>query len=264
MNRYRIENTETGEVVVKEAEYLQTAIDSAGWTGIQCKCEVLPEQLPQRKDKRSRAERKRDKQKPTAVTVVKPGEKVADHVPTAAALATVVEQDNVVAESVVGVPTEAEQAAYDHKCQIEAMVLEAEVMFIRIGQLLYNARENAEWSILHYESYKEYVESLKLPVTASYSWATRLSNIYEYLVMNMGLDEKLLAEIGVAKLTRLLPLARKGGLTLEVIEAARVLSDLDLREELGQNIGASEGEPDLIICPRCGEQFNARTATRVK
>ncbi len=136
-------------------------------------------------------------------------------------------------------------------------------MFLKMGQLLYDARIAGEWSTLHYESYREYIEDLKLPVQASYSWATRLSAIYEYLVKNMGLEEKLLAEIGVAKLTRLLPLARKGELTEEVIEAARLLSDLDLRAKLGQEVGGDGGDKvDNVVCPRCGEVFNSKTATR--
>ena len=75
--------------------------------------------------------------------------------------------------------------------------------------------------------------------------------------------KKLLAEIGVAKLTRLLPLARAGELTDEIIDAARVLSDLDLREKLGHNVGGSDGSDEMwIICSRCGQRLNAKKCTR--
>jgi hypothetical protein len=138
-------------------------------------------------------------------------------------------------------------------------------MFLKIGQLLYTAREKGEWTILHYESFKEYIEDLALPMQNSYSWSTRLINIYEYMVKQMGLEEKVLAEIGVAKLTRLLPLARNGKLTKEVIDAALTLSDLDLREALGHNVKSNEGSsdsPDLIICSRCGEIIDVKKASR--
>ena len=220
MNRYKLTNTLTGEVVEKEAEYLGHAIEAVGWLPDDCICEIVPP--------------KRDG-----------------------------ETDTTVAISVIGDPTDAEKVAYEHKQQIETLALGAEVMFLRMGQLFYGARIAGEWSILHFESYREYIEDIKLPMTNSYSWATRLSAIYEYLVKNMKLDEKLLAEIGVAKLTRLLPLARKGELTEDIIEAARIMSDLDLRAELGHNVEGSDDKPDMIICPRCGEVINAKTANRV-
>lgn len=167
---------------------------------------------------------------------------------------------------VVGDPTELEAKAIEHKEQIEAYAIQAEVVFLEMGHLLYEARVGAEWSILSYESYKSYIEDLQLPMTNSYSWATRLSNIYEYMIKKMGLDPKFIAQIGVAKATRLLPLARKGMLTQEVLDAALALSDLDLRETLGHNVsGGEDGETeDLVICPRCGENFNSKKAVRVK
>ena len=249
MNKYRITNTETGEVVEGEAEYLGTAIKEIGWPVELCSCEIVWQEVDGQRIKPEKGGQKR-------VRVRKPVKEVVAKVPEVAIVPV------APVESIVSEPTEGEKTALEHKRLIESMALEAEVMFLRMGQLLYNAREQGEWTMLRYESYREYVEDLKLPVTNSYSWATRLSSIFEYLVKNMGLDEKLLAEIGVAKLTRLLPLARKGELTDEVIQAARVLSDLDLRASLGHSVGGGDTE-DMIICPRCGEQFDAKKATRV-
>ena len=243
MNKYRITNTETGEVVEKEAEYLQTAIEETGWPEKVCKSEYVAQNAP---GKRGRP-KKQTAAADAAVSVTVATEEIAE-----------------TSIGAVGMPSEAERNALEHKQAIEALAIQAEVMFLKMGQLLYDARVNGEWSILRYESYKEYCEELKLPMTNSYSWATRLSCIYEYLVKNMGLDVKLLAELGVAKLTRLLPLARKGQLTQEVLEAARVLSDLDLRAELGHNVEGGSDTEDLVICPRCGHTFDAKRAARQK
>lgn len=301
-NTYRITNTETGEIVEKEAEYLGNAIEETGWDAMICRCEIVPVK-PKRKGKDADTPALAVEREPSSEKVDNPagisGEQT-DHggeppVETPQAAETGQEFDNGKAEELKAMAEKdreeaasnefskklqreidnidihritddaslQEKEAWEHKQQIEVMAIEAEVMFLRMGQLLYQARIAGEWSILHYESYREYVEDIKLPVQSSYSWATRLSAIYEYMVKNMGLDEKLLAEIGVAKLTRLLPLARVGELTEDVIEAARVLSDLDLRAQLGHEVPGSDGEKaDNVICPRCGEVFNARKANR--
>ena len=276
MNRYRITNTVTGEVVEKEAEYLGTALAELGWDIHTSTCEIVPEEKRRRGRPPKPQDDKPTEEKMTETPAEPPvpqdlvdraravGE--ADQADAAAVdraqekLKTEIEKLDI--HRVTGDSSEAEKTAYGHKQEIETLALGAEIMFLKMGQLLYDARIAGEWSILHYESYREYCESLKLPVSASYSWATRLSSIYEYLVKNMGLDEKLLAEIGVSKLTRLLPLARKGELTQEVIDAALLLSDLDLRAELGHSVSHGESEEDIVVCPRCGEKFNAKTATR--
>jgi len=299
MNRYKLTNTETGEVVEREAELLDQALREVGWNRAACLIEILPassQKVANRGVGTVPADEKKEAVKRTASRKKKTPEQGTteegtgqteekplvpdDAVEKARAVAKAdqadadkatqsekklkKEIDKIDVHALSGDPTEAEKTAYGHKQAIEALAIGAEVMFLKMGQLLYGARIAGEWTILHYETYREYVEDLKLPMTSSYSWATRLSAIYEYLVKNMGLDEKLLAEIGVAKLTRLLPLARKGELTMEVIEAARILSDLDLREELGQNVGGDgDDKPDNIVCPRCGEVINSKTATRV-
>jgi hypothetical protein len=246
--RYKMTNQTTGEVVEVEAPNLPAAFKAQGWgEDVTAFVEILPD-IPAAAAKKTKGKKKSTEGSPPAAGQHLEG--------------TEVEVSQTTVQEVVGVPSEAEKTAYEHKQQIEALAIEAEVMFLRMGQLLFNAQKKGEWTVLHYESYKEYIVDLKLPMTNSYSWATRLSNIYEYLVLNMKLDEKLLAEIGVAKLTRLLPLARKGELTEAVIEAARVLSDLDLRAELGHNVGGGSETEMLVICPRCGDTFDARKANR--
>ena len=267
MNRYKITNKNTGEIVEKEAEYLGHAITATGWDEKDCCCEMSPDPGKADGSKKSRKVKKpaggpkgdKPKGKIKKPAVVELGQKGG---PSTSGAAPGNERfSGELAAVVIGEATEVESVAQKHKSEIEELAVLAEVTFLKMGHLLYDARIQGEWSILHYESYREYIEDLKLPMTNSYSWATR--SIYEYLVAKMGLDQKLLAEIGVAKLTRLLPLARNGELTQEVIEAARILSDLDLRASLGHQVGDGGGEEELlVICPRCGEQFNANKASR--
>ena len=351
LNTYKITNTQTGEVVTKQAEYLGHAIEELGWNPTICHCEIVPvkpEKPGKKKDKvaiignskvevpaggepvdvdkqcrlcgctddnaclepetgetchwvepdlcsacsaqvEASEEEMQSEVEPAAdslehqieetsveevvnlpAELVEKGRKIAaeDQAKAlqekAAEKALKKEVDGIDVHKPVGDASPSEKKAYKNKQKIEQMALEAEVTFLKMGQLLYNAREQGDWSTLHYESFKEYIEDLQLPMTNSYSWATRLSNIYEYMVKNMGLDEKMLAGIGVAKLTRLLPLARAGILTEAIIDAAKVLSDLDLRAELGHDVGGSGSETDMVICPRCGEQFDAKKANRVR
>lgn len=169
-------------------------------------------------------------------------------------------------DKVIGQPSEGEKTAFERRLHIMQLAQGAQSMFLKMGALLYQVREEGEWSIMNYESFNEYIEDLKLPMQNSYSWATRLIGIYEYLVKDMQLPETILIEIGVAKLTRLLPAAREGRLTMDLIEQAKALSDMDLRAFLGHNVDSgsdSDEKPDMIICPRCGDQFNAKKAQRV-
>ena len=162
-------------------------------------------------------------------------------------------------------PTKAEKGAWENRVHIMQLAQSAQSTFLKMGSLMYKAREDADWTILSYESFKEYIEDLGLPMQNSYSWATRLIGIYEYLAVKMNIPEKILIEIGVAKLTRLLPLARDGALTMDMLEQAKILSDLDLRAMLGHDVeGGGEAKPDYVVCPRCGNSFDQKKAQRSK
>lgn len=260
--KYRIQNNRTGDWWEGEATGAKDACKEAGWPPSVC-------WVRQQSDKGSggwktptdwpdlgKATRKFQGK---LVTTVQPGEPVEEHVPTPAAMETVAEQAEAVevaevVQKIVDMP-EPEKTAWHNRLHIMQLARDAQVMFLTMGELLYNARENAEWSHLHYESFEEYIQDLGLPMTNSYSWATRLIGIHEFLVMRMGISKELLLQIGVAKLSRLLPAARQGKLDEELLNKATVLSDLDLRIELGHHVGEGGGSTESIICPRCGAEI---------
>ena len=114
-------------------------------------------------------------------------------------------------------------------------------------------KERKDWIALEIGSFQEYVDELHLPVENSYSWVTRLIAIHRDIKLKSKVDDIALQNIGVSKLTRLLPEARKGELTPERINQALTLSDKDLRVELGQKM--YEPEQCSIVCPECGRQI---------
>jgi len=163
----------------------------------------------------------------------------------------------------VSQPTAVEAEALKVKLHIQQLSRVAQFSFLEMGKLLKQARDDAHWSVLSMESFREYVEELDLPVSASYSWATRLIGVYEFVALPSGLTNEQLAEIGISKLVRLLPLARNGQLTPEWLDKAKEMSDRDLREELGHTFPDANPQ-ESIICPRCGgEILNARWVSGV-
>jgi hypothetical protein len=69
------------------------------------------------------------------------------------------------------------------------------------------------------------------------------------------LSEEEASEIGIAKAVLLLPLAKEGRLSPELIELAKSAPYRDLREELGYKQAELE-RGDSIVCPRCGAEIH--------
>lgn len=185
-----------------------------------------------------------------------------------------------VATNTVQEGSEHEKKAFERQLEIKQLALGAESIFLQMGQLLYDAREAADWTTFRYDNFKQYIENLELPMSNSYSWATRLLNIWEFFVVKfkpnhkalvkLGFEttEALYVKIGVAKLTRLLPVARDSKLTLALLEKALILSDRDLRALLGEGDGEGGGDEsatETIVCPHCGATvYNAKATGELR
>lgn len=154
---------------------------------------------------------------------------------------------------------EPQKTAWENKIHIMQLSQQSQRAFLKMGELMYEAQEKAHWSLLSYETFQDYIEDLELPMSNSYSWSTRLINIYKFFVKDLELNEDMLIKIGVAKLTRLLPVARDQAITDEILEKAMTLSDRDLQIELGKGSGGGKSAEECINCPRCGVTiYNAK------
>ncbi len=156
-----------------------------------------------------------------------------------------------------------EDKAWQHKLLIEQHCQRIQYSFLEIGRLLKEAKDDRHYLTLHYDTFQEYVEEIKLPVPHSYSWAIRLINIWEVVALPSKASPEALVEIGVTKLARILPTARKTGVTEELLTQARELSERDLRITLGHR-ETQLSEEDSINCPTCGTRITGAKWTSKK
>jgi hypothetical protein len=132
------------------------------------------------------------------------------------------------------------QEARENREQIVSLVEQTAQNFLDIGKLLKECNEKKYWSILGYKSFRDYVNYLNFPGVNSYTWATRVIGIYEMSTNQLAPPREEFIRIGVSKLSRFLPLLRKGTLTRALLDKAATLSDKELRHELGHNVTVSK------------------------
>ena len=144
--------------------------------------------------------------------------------------------------------------------ELERLVKQVNTNFLDIGEQLYLAREKRDWIALAMDSFEYYVMEV-LPDT-SYNVAQVLIGIHEHIVLGELAPRDELVAIGGTKLRRLLPIARKGELTPEWMDKASVLTDADLRRELG-HILPEGSSGDWYACPECGSSFPLSRARKV-
>lgn len=139
------------------------------------------------------------------------------------------------------------QEAVENRERTLTLVDQTAQNFLEIGRLLKECNDRKYWAILGYKSFKDYVNYLNLPATKSYTWATRFIGIYEMSMHPLAPPKEQFMRIGVSKLSRLLPLVRKGTLTRALLDKATTLSDRELRHELGQNVTLSKGSWQKVL-----------------
>jgi len=145
--------------------------------------------------------------------------------------------------------------AEDNCLLVSQLARSVKLNFLKLGQALLVNRENCYWQAKRYDTFKDFVEG---ETGLDYSWATRLMNVSK-LVATQQLTGEDILEMGISKATLLLPAARKGELTEEVIEQAKGAPISELREQLTGK--AIEMEGSHINCPHCGYEIsNARWA----
>ena len=124
--------------------------------------------------------------------------------------------------------------------------------WLDVGHWLSIVQENAYWSGL-YKTFSEYVKDLDTGFGTS--WINRGMNASRMIATGMIDLEEAIA-IGKSKLSLLLPYWRRGELTEDLIERARVSpSYAAFRHELkGDEI--PKGKEKIVVCPHCGYKFD--------
>lgn len=148
--------------------------------------------------------------------------------------------------------------------EIETLGQHSDSAYFALAELLHEVRENALWQEGAWGSFKNWALQVKLPTASgdSYSWVCRAADIHKFFALSRECPRETLIDIGRAKLTRLIPLVRKGCLTEEVWTQALDpdVSDLMLREALRCSATTTkkvdQGNNKIFVtCPRCGEIF---------
>ena len=109
-----------------------------------------------------------------------------------------------------------------------------------------------------YDKFKDYIDSLGGP---SYSYMTRIMNV----TRTIGYSQYTAAqvdEMGLSCAITLLPLIRKGEVTPQILHAALTGSVSELKATIKGTPALTEDRP-FIVCPRCGEELNAKWTKEV-
>jgi len=149
-------------------------------------------------------------------------------------------------------PTALEQKAEAVTNEIVKLARMAELCFIDMGRLFKQVQDEVLWGVYKFETFQQWCDSLDIPQKQPYKWILGVISIWEVLIEQQGIDRERLAKIGIAKCLRLVPVARKGQLTEDILALAEEpnTTDIALREQVGHN--SSEYE---INCPRCGQRI---------
>jgi len=142
--------------------------------------------------------------------------------------------------------------AEQNELKILELIKYVKVNFLTIGNLLLENYDKAYWSLNGHESFKSYIEMLGV---GSYSWVTRLIDIARIVSHNI-LTENEVLEIGVGKVSLMLPSLKDGGVDTDIIELAKSCPYHDLRLKLGGITDDNDMSDEWLLCPRCGERIN--------
>lgn len=133
--------------------------------------------------------------------------------------------------------------------------------YIYTGKLLYELKRGDLYKLA--EGAEGWVEYLAQPeIGLSKGEATRLIQIYEKFVLELGFSEEYLSDIPIKSIQYLLPLVKKGELSNldEVLEDAKHLSQRDFRERIYDIKTQDTGKRtyEHIIMERCKETGTLR------
>lgn len=164
-------------------------------------------------------------------------------------------------------PTEAQaKAAHEVHAAIVGEVKLIRTAWVRLAQRLWDFTEQRMWAALGYTSFEQWLASPEVELSRRHCYY--LNEVWRELVIKRGLDPSELHDVGVSKITEILPAVRRGYVELDqAIADAKVLGRDDLREKYAKatpqrpvngTLDAST-EPEYAICNACGSRYQVKT-----
>lgn len=161
-------------------------------------------------------------------------------------------------------PTEREQRLLEIEAQLQRCNQSGEDNYFEIASLLYEVRENQLYGA-RADDFKGWIMEITLPTASGdrYPWACRAADIHKFFAIQRGIPTAELAKIGRAKLTRLIPLARKHELPFELWYMAQnsEVTDRDIQSAIKSLRGQENATKSIskgmreVCCPHCGNTF---------
>ena len=125
---------------------------------------------------------------------------------------------------------------------------EVEGMFLQIGERLYNIRKDEIWKGA-YNNYSEFLQDMGI----SDGHASKLVQIYVRFILEYGIRQAKLAQIGIKKLYAIIPLCTDKNSLKSALEKIEGLSSDDV-ERLSKDQQAGPHEHDdhkYLVCSIC-------------
>ena len=130
--------------------------------------------------------------------------------------------------------------------RLKAVVEDSKQNFFIIGALLVEIHDNDYYQLMGYETFRSYLGDPE--ISLKYSTAYHAMKV----VKKFELDETV--GINYSKLIMIAPHINKEN-KADLLEKAQSLSQSDLRREIRVMKGEEDPDARMIICPKCGEQF---------
>ena len=125
---------------------------------------------------------------------------------------------------------------------------EIEGVFLQLGERLYNIRKDEIWKGA-YNNYSEFLQEMGI----SEGHASKLVQIYARFVLEYGIKQAILANIGIKKLYAIIPLCTNKNSLKSALEQIEGLSSADVeRLSKDQQAGAHKHiDQAYLICSVC-------------
>ncbi len=124
-----------------------------------------------------------------------------------------------------------------------------------MGKLLYELKQSSKFKLAIGKGIDTWDDYIAQPeIQLSKGEAERLSQIYEYFVIQYGISEEELSEVPIKSLHYLLPIAKKNedkDDMKEMVLSASTLSQKDFKERIGELKYGDDRTYEYLVMKRC-------------